>query len=68
MGESYVTLQVNMKDRKMAYQILSIDEILSILTKNNYKLIYKSANFQPCHIPSSSDQFNDSLNLLFEKN
>ena len=68
MGESYATLQVNMKDRKIAYQILSIDETLSILTKNNYNLIYKSANFQPYHTPSSSDQFNDSLNLLFKKN
>jgi putative methyltransferase (TIGR04325 family) len=66
-GDSYATVQINMTERKMAYWIFSFDEILSILTGNNYNLIYKSTNFQPFHASSSNDQFSDSLNLLFER-
>ena len=67
---TYVTKQVNMTGRKMAYWIFQLNEILEIFNEIGYQLIYSSVNHQPFHnfdnFPEKY-QVRDSCNLLFQK-
>lgn len=67
---SFVTLQVNMTGRKMAYRIFQLEELIGWFKDVGYEIIYKSVNYQPTH---SFDNFpeeyrvRDSCNFLFKK-
>jgi putative methyltransferase (TIGR04325 family) len=66
---TYVTTQINMTGRKMAYWIFEFEEIVNFLNENKYSLVYSSSNFQPFH---NFDNFpldkrvSDTSNLLFK--
>ncbi len=68
--KTFATTQVNMQGRRMAYWIFELKEIIQLFRDNNYSLIYKSVNYQPCH---HFDNFPldyrvaGSCNLLFRK-
>ena len=65
-----VTAQVNMTRRRMANWIFQLNEIVTLFEKNNYRLQYKSTNYQPFHNFNNfpvENRINDSCNLLFEK-
>ncbi len=72
MGDhtTFATAQVNMTRRRMAYWIFQLNEIVTLFEKNNYRLQYKSTNYQPFHhfnnFPGEY-KIIDSCNLLFEK-
>ena len=72
MGDhaTFATAQVNMTRRRMAYWIFELKEIVTLFEKNNYRLQYKSTNYQPFHNFNNFTveyRINDSYNLLFEK-
>ena len=68
--KTYITAQVNMPGRRMPYRIFEMAEIINIFKENGYRLIYKSANYQPFHnFDDLPEEFrvSDSCNLLFTK-
>jgi len=70
MGKAptFATAQVNMKDRRMAYWIFQLDEIIKLITQHNFTLIYKSVNYQPFHhFENFPDRYRvqNTCNLLF---
>ena len=67
---TFATLQVNMTRRRMAAWIFQLNEIVTFFKKNNYRLQYKSTNYQPFHHFNNFPiecRIKDSCNLLFEK-
>jgi len=67
---TFVTTQVNMPGRRMAYWVIQLEEIDSLFRNNGYRLIYRSANYQPFHHFNNFPfeyRVNDSCNLLFER-
>jgi putative methyltransferase (TIGR04325 family) len=69
-AKTFATTQVNMKNRRMAYWIFNLVEIVSFLENKGYKNVYRSNNYQPFH---NFDNFirnkrvDDSCNLVFKK-
>jgi putative methyltransferase (TIGR04325 family) len=69
-AKTFATAQVNMKDRRMAYWIFKLTEIIDLMSKNGYKNIYTTKNYQPFHnFDNFSDEYkiDDSCNLLFKE-
>lgn len=69
--ETFATTQVNMKNRRMAYWIFKLSEIIDLMAKNGYKKIYMTKNYQPFHnFDNFPDEYkiDDSCNLLFSRN
>ena len=69
-AKTYATTQVNMSGRRMAYWIFELKEIIQLFRDNNYSLIYKSVNYQPClHFDNFPLDYkvDGSCNLLFRK-
>ncbi|HJO92904.1 MAG TPA: methyltransferase, TIGR04325 family [Victivallales bacterium] len=70
-NSTFATQQVNMKNVTIPIWIFSYQEIINLMEANNYRLIYKTPNYQPIHNMDNFEDgliFKDSFNLLFEKN
>lgn len=71
MGEmkTYTTKQINMPGVEIAYQIFNLQEIVEIIAKQGYTLVYQSTNYQdhPFNVPVEY-KVDSSCNLLFSRN
>ena len=47
--KTFATGQVNMPGKTIPYWIFNYDEIIDLIEKSGYMLVYKSANYQPVH-------------------
>ena len=66
----YATVQTNMKGRRMACWIFELMEIIQVFESHDFKLIYKSVNYQPfISFNNFPEQYRvmDSCNLLFSR-
>ena len=66
--DPYATEQLNIKGLSFPVWIFNLDDIIKLLFRNNYKLIFRSTNFQPELIFNMPNDFQvkDSVNLLFK--
>ena len=66
-SQTFATAQVNMKDRRIAYWIFNLREIVGIVEQQGYKKIYETKNHQPIYNFSNAHIIDDSCNLLFSR-
>jgi putative methyltransferase (TIGR04325 family) len=66
--QTYATLQVNMKDMQMAYLFININEIIDIMNKNNYQLIFHGVLKQEYNQDNFLEEYRmkQACNLLFK--
>ena len=67
-AETFATAQVNMKDRRIAYWIFNLREIVGLVEQQGYEKIYETRNHQPFQNFSNEFNIDDSCNLLFSRN
>ena len=66
--DAYATQQMNIKGLSFPVWIFNLDEIIKLLFRYDYELIFKSTNFQnelTFDVPNDF-QVKDSVNLLFK--
>ena len=68
--KTFATGQVNMPGKTIPYWIFNYHEIIDLVEKKGYSLVYKSTNYQPIHDLANFPEaysLQDSYNLLFAK-
>jgi len=68
--KTFATSQVNMQGVTIPMWIFNYEEIINLFEEHNYKLLYKTPNYQPYHDLSNFPKefaLRDSYNFLFAK-